>query len=173
MNRRTRKIAALFAGVLVATSLGAADCKNQDGLGSQPGHDPQPNKQKTTAASTAPCKPMVDPAVPPNLDKKRYITIWTCLEPEFGPYTVTYHAADGITGKTLAATDEDVVDVARPFNRIIGYDSGQKVTITVDVRPARAGSKNGYIIARDGVANTKKVTIDGGWTAKLQINASR
>ena len=167
-----RKITALIAGVLTLGLLaGADDCKGGDGVGTQPGHDPQPDKRKTVEA-TGECKPMVDPAVPPNLQKKRYITVWTCLEEEYGPYTVYYHASDGMTGKTLASTEEQVIG-NRPFNRIIGYDSGQKVTLTVDLRPARAGSKNGYIIARDGPANTQSMVIDGAWTAKVQINAAR
>lgn len=175
MNRRKITLATL--AIVAAVSIA---CEGEEGVGTGPGHDPQPNKANTAtavnptneSARKSECATMVDPAVPPNLGQKRYITVWTCLETAYGPYTVTYHASDA-AGNTLASTEEHVVDAAKPFNRIIGYDTGQKITLSIQIRPARPGSKLGYIIAKDGPANVKKGRIDGGFTIRIEINSAR
>jgi hypothetical protein len=169
-TRRRLLIAALVIGLPL---LGAGECKG-DGNSGDP-KDPNYNKEVTKAAPASPgaeCANFPDAAVPPNLQQKRYITIWTCLETAYGPYTVYYHATD-INGNTLASTEEAVVEVAKPFNRIIGYDTGQKVSISIQIRPARPGAKNGYIYAKDGPANIKSGRIDGAFQIRIDINAAR
>lgn len=174
MNRR--RITLITLAVAAAISLA---CEGE-GVGTQPGHDPQPNKANTTtavnptneSARKGECAKMVDPAVPPNLGTKRYITIWTCLETAYGPYDVYYTAKDTATQATLAYTEEQVVG-AEPFNRIIGYDTGQKVTIDIELKPSGKGSPNGYIIAKDGPANVKSARVNFGWKVRVVIDAAR
>jgi hypothetical protein len=50
---------------------------------------------------------------------------------------------------------------------VIGYDAGHEVLINAELKPAKPGSKQGFLYLSDGPANKKVVAIEGGWRAQV------
>jgi hypothetical protein len=144
-------------------------------LGNTSKSDPFPAPAVTAVASasvpvTGDCSLDRLPPDPPNLDNKRYIVVYGCVEDGFQPLELITAARDNTTGEFGEHTEPSAHTEVR---YIIGYDTGHHVTLHVELKPSRTGSKKGFLYISDGEGNRKIVKIDKGWRALADFTARR
>jgi hypothetical protein len=110
------------------------------------------------------------PSDKPNLDKKRYVTIYGCAERKYGPLDLSIFVRDNTSGE-VGSHDEP--SAGPEVQYVIGYDAGHKVEINAELKPARPGSKQGFLYMSDGPANKKVQAIEGGWKAQITFKTAR
>lgn len=132
--------------------------------------DPMPDPVTTTAAAGGACNIDRLPPDPPNLDHKRYVIVYGCVEDGFQPIELSTAARDNTTGEFGEHTEPSANAEVR---YIIGYDTGHNVTLHVELKPSRPGSKKGFLYISDGEGNRKIVKIDKGWRALADFTVMR
>lgn len=166
----------LLIPVVMLAMAGSCDTSN---TGDSPHGDPFPAPIEVPAESAAPsktayqgeCDPSKLPKTKPNIQKKRYVTIYTCVPEAYRPYEVQIAVRDNTTGE-FGQFDEPVVGAI--YEREIGYDSGHHVTMHIELKPARAGSFEGFLYVIDGPANiTGPLKIDGSWRVLTDFTVAR
>lgn len=149
MNRRqiVSGLLALFALPL----MGAKECKREDGPTGNDGGIP-------------------DPKQPPERGLVRTVLITAYVEDAYCPYVVKAYAYDPATGEHQ---DFEEPVVSGPFSRVLTYETGHRVQVDVEIRPARVGSEKGYLIVKDGPMNKQTKKIDRGYRANIQLYTAR
>lgn len=110
------------------------------------------------------------PAEKPNIGDKRYVTIYACVEQYFAPIEVSIHIRDNTTGE---AHDQNEPVAGREFQVVVGYDKGHNVTMSIELKPARAGSPSGFLYVTDGPGNRHTSRIDRAWRAQYEFRSAR
>lgn len=119
-----------------------------------------PSKEKKDKES---CPSDRVPADKPNIEGKRYVTIYGCAEESMGPLDLGIFVRDVTTGET---GDHHEISAGGEVQYVIGYDNGHHVEITVEFKPTGKGSKVGFLYISDGPANRKFYYINKGWRAQ-------
>jgi hypothetical protein len=132
--------------------------------------DPFPAPAKTTAGKPLECDPSEVPPDKPNLGGKRYVTIYGCVEEGFEPIELLTSARDNTTGEY---GEHNEPSASRKVQYVIGYDSDHHVTLHVELKPSRPGSRLGFLYISDGPANRKTLLIDGAWRALTDFTVAR
>lgn len=147
------------------TTLALAGAKGCEESGQHPSF-PQPAPPPTTKGrqSGAPSAPSPAAGDPKPHKKKRVVFLSVFVEPEFGPYEVVFSTSSGVHETHPVAGGQ--------WNQTFVYESGQSINISLEVKPARAGSKRGYCSIDDG-GLTDHRTIDGGWRAMCHLVTGR
>lgn len=167
-------MAVVFGGLVILLFAGAA--KGCDVPSYNPNDQPKHQPEATGPAMTQGPNELIEctvarvPGDHPNLDTKRYVTFYGCAERKYCPLTLEFFVRDLTTGETVT---HDEPASGPEVNYILGYDAGHDVEINVKLKPAKPGSKQGFVYATDGPANKKLQAIDGGWTAQFDFKTAR
>ena len=132
--------------------------------------DPFPAPAKTTAGKPKQCDPNEVPPDKPNLDQKRYVTIYGCVEDGFQPIELFTGARDKTTGEY---GEHNEPSANTKVHYVVGYDSGHKVVLDISFKPSKTGSQQGMLYISDGPANRKTLYISGSWKIKTSFNTAR
>ena len=99
-----------------------------------------------------------DPKNPVENGTVRTVVITANVEDAYAPYRVAGSAQDSVTGE-IQEFSEPVA--GGPFTKILAYQAGHSVTLTVYLSAARSGSPNGYLIIKDGQSNKEVKKMEG------------
>jgi hypothetical protein len=152
MNTR-KAIAAAIAAFTLVTGL-ACGPDVEPGVGTEPGHDPEPDKRQTTAPARANC-----PDIEFRADYERCLTIQTFVESRLGPYDV-YIDIKGGNG----VYPPHVPIAAGGWKHSLVYRAGVEMTLKVTLRYEGEESKDGFCSITDGgeLYKTKLKSIRAG-----------
>lgn len=139
-------------------------------------HDPLADQERETpntvqsSGVAKPCDPDEVPKDKPNLEQKRYVTIYGCVEDGFQPIELFVGARDITTGEY---GEHNEPAAGTKVGYVVGYDSGHKVTLDITFKPSRPGSQQGLLYISDGPANRKTLYISGSWRVKTSFTVGR
>lgn len=135
--------------------------------------DPMPAPVEKSAASKAQksnCDRDRVPPDKPNLGKKRYVTIYGCVDEGFAPITLITSARDVTTGE-FGEHEEPSGNTSVQY--VVGYDSGHQIQMHVELKAVKPGSKNGFLYISDGPGNRIYIGIGEGYRAYTDFQPSR
>lgn len=162
------KCAVVFGGIVILLFAGAA--KGCDAPSWNPNDQPRDTSAPTPKGSVNVgstgqvifCSPTRVPPDKPDLDGKRYITFYGCVEGKYAPIELNIYVSDETTGEK---GNHDEPAAGNEVQYVIGYDSGHQVRYNAELKPTRPGSQQGFLYISDGKGSRHTYPINGGWKA--------
>jgi hypothetical protein len=156
MKKRNVIITALVGLAVLTGAECGEDPRNPGSYSDEGGKDSTPKDKRPTC-----------PEVEFRAPYERCFTIQTYVETKYAPYVV-YIVIHGGNG----AYPPEVPIASGGWKHGVVYKSGEKLTIEIEVKPSRAGSKDGFCSITDG-AKFAKAEINGAWKAHCTLTTQQ
>jgi hypothetical protein len=157
------KFAVVFGGIVILLFAGAAKCdKTNSGEETQPASTASVSVNIGSTGQAIFCSPTRVPPDKPDLDGKRYITFYGCVEGKYAPIELNIFVSDETTGEKGSKNEPAA---GNEVQYVIGYDTGHQVRYNAELKPTRPGSQQGFLYISDGKGSRHTYPINGGWKA--------